>query len=49
METKQAIEILIQVANAAQKAGVFSLKDAVTVAQAVEVLTLKEETKNEIS
>ena len=36
-------------ANAAQKAGVFSLKDAAIVAQAVEVLTLKEETEDEIS
>lgn len=49
METKQAIEILIQVANSAQKAGIFSLKDAAIVAQAVEVLTLKEETEDEIS
>lgn len=43
METKQAIEILIQVANLAQKNGLLSLQDAVTVAQAIELLNEKNE------
>jgi hypothetical protein len=43
METKQAIEILVQVANLAQKGGLLQLQDAVFVAKAIEVLTPKEE------
>ncbi len=43
METKQAIEILIQVAHLAQKGGLLQLADAVYVAQAIETLALKEE------
>ena len=38
METKQAIEILIQVAHLAQKGGLLQLKDAVAVAQAIKEL-----------
>jgi hypothetical protein len=48
METKQAIEILIQVAHLAQKGGLLQLQDAVAVAQAINVLTPKEETKEDI-
>jgi hypothetical protein len=47
METKQAIEILIQVAHLAQKGGLLQLADAVFVAQAIETLTPKEEEKSE--
>jgi len=47
METKQAIEILIQVAHLAQKGGLLQLADAVFVAQAIETLTPK--TEEEIS
>lgn len=43
METKQAIEILVQVAHLAQKGGLLQLQDAVTVAQAINTLTPKEE------
>jgi hypothetical protein len=48
METKQAIEILIQVAHLAQKGGLLQLQDAVAVAQAINVLTPKEEAKEDI-
>jgi hypothetical protein len=48
METKQAIEILIQVAHLAQKGGLLQLSDAVAVAQAINVLTPKEEVKEDI-
>jgi hypothetical protein len=48
METKQAIEILIQVAHLAQKGGLLQLQDAVAVAQAINVLTPKEEAKENI-
>jgi len=43
METKQAIEILVQVAHLAQKGGLLALNDAIYVAQAIETLTPKEE------
>lgn len=43
METKQAIEILIQVAHLAQKGGLLSLQDATVVVKAIEVLTPKED------
>lgn len=43
METKQAIEILVQVAHIAQKGGLLQLADAVFVAQAIEKLTPKQE------
>lgn len=43
METKQAIEILVQVAHLAQKGGLLQLSDAVAVAQAINTLSLKEE------
>lgn len=43
METKQAIEILIQVAHLAQKSGLLQLSEAVVVAQAIETLTPKNE------
>jgi hypothetical protein len=47
METKQAIEILVQVAHLAQKGGLLALNDAIYVAQAIETLTPKEEEKSE--
>ena len=43
MEQSQAIEILLQVAQLAQKGGLLSLQDATIVAKAVEVLTPKKE------
>jgi hypothetical protein len=43
METKQAIEILVQVAHLAQKGGLLQLQDAVFVAKAIEILKPKEE------
>lgn len=43
METKQAIEILVQVAHLAQKGGLLQLADAVAVAQAINALEPKEE------
>ncbi len=42
METKQAIDILIQVAQLAQKGGLLQLKDAAMVIRAIETLTQKE-------
>lgn len=47
METKQAIEILVQVAHLAQKGGLLALADAVHVLKAIETLTPKEEEKSE--
>jgi uncharacterized membrane protein len=43
METNQAIEILVQVANLAQKGGLLQLQDAVVVAKAINALAPKEE------
>ena len=43
METKQAIDILVQVAHLAQKGGLLQLADAVAVAQAIKALAPKEE------
>jgi len=43
MESRKAIEILIQVAHLAQKGGLLQLADAVYVAQAIETLAPKEE------
>ena len=43
MEQGQALEVLLQVAQLAQSKGILSLKDAVVVAQAVELFTKKEE------
>lgn len=43
MEQQQAIQILVQVANLAQKGGLLQLQDAVVVAKAIETLTPKEE------
>lgn len=39
METKQAVDILTQVAFAAQKGGLLTLQEAVITAQAIEKLT----------
>lgn len=39
METKQAIDILIQVAHLAQKGGLLALNDALHVANAIKTLT----------
>lgn len=47
MDTKQAIDILIQVALLAQKGGLLQLNDAVAVAQAISVVKPKEEVKEE--
>lgn len=49
MEQQQAIQILVQVANLAQKGGLLQLQDAVIVAKAIEVLTPKEEENSEVS
>lgn len=49
MEQQQAIQILVQVANLAQKGGLLQLQDAVVVAKAIEVLTPKEEENSEVS
>lgn len=43
METKQAIDILVQVAHLAQKGGLLQLADAVAVAKAINALAPKEE------
>lgn len=43
MEQNQALEVLVQVAQLAQSKGILSLKDAVVVAQAVEVFTKEED------
>ena len=40
---KEAIAVLCQVAEMAQKAGLLSLKDAVVVAQAINTVQPKEE------
>lgn len=44
---KEAIEILCQVAETAQKAGLLSLKDAVVVAQAIDTVKPKEDESSE--
>lgn len=49
MEQQQAIQILVQVANLAQKGGLLQLQDAVIVAKAIEILTPKEEENSEVS
>lgn len=49
MEQQQAIQILVQVANLAQKGGLLQLQDAVVVAKAIETLTPKEEENSEVS
>ena len=49
MEQQQAIQILVQVANLAQKGGLLQLQDAVMVAKAIEILTPKEEENSEVS
>ena len=47
MQKEQAIEVLIQVAHIAQRAGALQLHDAVAVAQAISLLTpAKEEVKD---
>lgn len=49
MEQQQAIQILVEVANLAQKGGLLPLQDAVIVAKAIEILTTKEEENSEVS
>lgn len=49
MSQEQAIEVLVQVANLAQKGGLLQLQDAVVVANAIEVLTPKKEENSEVS
>ncbi len=47
MQKEQAIQVLIQVAHIAQKAGALQLNDAVAVAQAISLLApVKEEVKD---
>jgi len=46
MNKEQAIVLLLQVAEVAQQRGLFTLKEAVAFAQAVEVLS-PEQTKSE--
>lgn len=47
MQKEQAIQVLIQVAHIAQKAGALQLNDAVAVAQAISLLSpAKEEAKD---
>ena len=48
METKQAIEILVQVAHLAQKGSLLQLNDAVAVSQAINVMSPKEEETKEV-
>jgi hypothetical protein len=48
METKQAIEILVQVAHLAQKGGLLQLQDAVAIAEAINVLAPKEEVLEDV-
>lgn len=43
MQKEQAVEVLIQVANLAQKSGLLKLEEAVTVVQAINTLMQKEE------
>lgn len=43
MNQEQAVNILLQVARAAQKAGVLTLEEAVVVAEAVSVFSPKQE------
>lgn len=43
MQKEQAIQVLIQVAHIAQKAGALQLNDAVAVAQAINILTPEKE------
>jgi len=43
MEKEQALEVLLKVAEFAQSKGILSLKDAIIVAQAVEVLNIIKE------
>lgn len=49
MSQEQAIEVLVQVANLAQKGGLLQLQDAIVVANAIEVLTPKKEENSEVS
>lgn len=46
MTKEQAIDILVQVANMAQKSGVLSMQDSATTLQAIIILTKKDDTKN---
>lgn len=43
METKQAIQVLIQVANLAQSRGLLSLEEAVVVKQSIDALSVENE------
>lgn len=47
MEEKQAIEVLLQVANLAQSKGILSLPDVEVVLAAVRILTPKKEDDGE--
>lgn len=49
MENKQAIEILVQVAQLAQKGGLLQLQDAAIVLKAIELLMPKEYENSEVS
>ena len=43
MKQEEAIKLLVQVANLAQERGLFTLKDALVIAQAIDVVDPKEE------
>lgn len=49
METKQAIEILVQVARLAQKGGLLSLEDANAVLAAIQTVAPKKEEEEVIA
>lgn len=47
MKNEDAVSVLLQAVNIAQQKGAFTLKDASVVAQAVEILSKKEENSQE--
>jgi len=48
MDQEKALKVLIDAANLAQSKGVFTLKDAVIVAKAIECFATKQEEVNNI-
>ena len=47
MEKEQALQVLIQAVNLAQSKGVFLLKEAVIISQAIETLIPKKDETND--
>ena len=43
MKQEEAIKLLVQVANLAQERGLFTLKDALVIAQAIDVVDPKDD------